>query len=148
MLIDTMNILLRILVISNMLTDQTMMIVGNTSDKLVHTLSVSAGEWTENNHHLCYYQQPSISGYCYYQARTSTNTQSWFPSALHQILQSISTWCSKYGWECADSFGKFCKESQLHSLYSDKDMHCCYYKMIAYIQIRLSNQQQSYAIEK
>jgi hypothetical protein len=27
-------------------------------------------------------------------------------------------------------------------------MHCCYYKMIAYIQIRLSNQQQSYAIEK
>jgi hypothetical protein len=27
-------------------------------------------------------------------------------------------------------------------------MHCCYYKMIDYIQIRLSNQQQSYAIEK
>lgn len=33
-----------------MVTDQTMMIVGNTSDKLVHTLSVSAGEWTENRH--------------------------------------------------------------------------------------------------
>jgi len=25
-----------------------MMVLGNTSDKLVHTLFVSAGEWTEN----------------------------------------------------------------------------------------------------